>query len=127
MDLLDGDGVEEGADHAPDAREEPVGVDEVHAAQALRVVVLAHARRLLDVAEDLARVAEADAVEVHDGARRLEQVARLARARGQPRVRHLLVLDGQVGQHVLILNAFVLHGAEIDLAKLLDIDRSSVL
>lgn len=126
VDLGDGDGVEELLDDGEGAAEAPGGVDDVQLAQALRVVVLRDAGGGLQVAVDGAEHADADALEVHDGARRLEQVAGLAGARGQARVGHLLVLDHQVLQHALVRRDLV-HGVQVDLAQLLDVQRPAVL
>lgn len=126
VDLGDGDGVEPGLDDVPDGAEAPGRVDEVELAETLGVVVLREGRRLLDVAEDLGGLGETDALEVHNGAARLEEDAGLARAGGQARVGQTLVLDGQVGKHALGCCDLV-HGSQVDLAKLLDVDGAAIL
>jgi hypothetical protein len=126
VDLCDGDGVEELLDHAEDRREAPGSVDQVQLAHALRVVVLRDGRCLLHVSVNAANVAETDALEIHDGARGFEEVARLARAGGQTGVGNLLVLDNQVLQHA-VLGGDLVHGGEVDLAELLDVKGAAVL
>ena len=115
VDLLDGDRVEEALDHAEDAAEAPGGVDEVQPAEALGVVVLAHCGGLLDVAVDGRDLGDADALQVHYCAAGFEEVAGLARAGGETRVRDLLVLDGEVLEHTLLGGDFV-HGCQVALA-----------
>jgi hypothetical protein len=53
-------------------------------------------------------------------------VAGLARAGGETRVGHLLVLNDEVGQHALI-GGDLAHGVEVDLAELLDVKRPAIL
>jgi hypothetical protein len=126
VDLCDGDGVEELLDHAEDGREAPGSVDQVQLAHALGVVVLRDGRCLLHVSVNAANVAETDTLKIHDGARGFEEVARLARAGGQTGVGDLLVLDDQVLQHA-VLGGDLVHGGEVDLAELLDVEGTTVL
>lgn len=126
VDLGNGDGVEPSLDDVPDGAEAPGRVDEVELAEALGVVVLREGGGLLDVAEDLGGLGEADALQVHDGAARLEEDAGLAGAGGQAGVGETLVLDSKVGKHALGCCDLV-HGIQIDLAKLLDVDRAAIL
>jgi hypothetical protein len=126
MDLLHSDGVEEGLNHAEDGAETPRGVDEVEAAKALGVVVLGHSGGLLDVSVDGGDLGEADALEVHDCAAGFEEVAGLARAGGEAGVGYFFVLDGEVLEHALLGGDFV-HGCEVALAELLDVDGAAIL
>ncbi|ROW07387.1 hypothetical protein VMCG_03873 [Cytospora schulzeri] len=126
VDLLHGDGVDPALDGGPDGREAPGRVDDEELAEALRVVVLGHVGGLLQVAVDRGRLGQAHALEVHDGAARLEQVASLAGAGGQAGVGDALVLDGQVGQHAL-RGGDLVDGADVDVAELLDVDWSALL
>ena len=126
VDLLHRDGVEPGLNHVPHAAEAPGRVDQVQAAEALGVVVLAERADLLDVAKDRGRLHEADALEVHDAAASLEEVAALAAARREARVGEALVFDGEVRQHAL-LGRDLGHGGEVDGAELLDVDGAAIL
>ena len=118
--------VQEFLDHAEGARETPGRVDDVQLAQSLRVVVLADGRSLLQISVGAAHHSDANTLEVHDGARSLEQVSGLARTGGQTRVGHLLVLHDKVGQHALV-GGDLAHGVEVDLAELLNVERPAVL
>lgn len=118
--------VQELLDHAKSAREAPGRVDDVQFAQSLGVVVLADGRGLLQVTVGAAHHADANTLEVHDGARSLEKVTGLARAGGQTGVGHLLVLYDKVRQHALV-GGDLAHGVEVDLAELLDVERSAIL
>jgi len=126
VDLLHGDRVEPALDDGPNGAETPGGVDEVEAAKALGVVVLRHGAGLLDVAEHLGRLHQANALEVHDSAAGLEEKAGLAAAGGQAGVRQALVLDGKVREHALGGGDLV-HGVKIDATELLDIDGATIL
>jgi len=126
MDLVDGDGVQEALDDAEDGAEAPGRVDQVQLAEALGVVVLGHGGGLADVRVDGGHLGDADALEVHDGAARLEELAGLARAGRQAWVGYLLVLDGEVLQHALSGRDLV-HGGQVDVAHLLDIDWAAIL
>jgi hypothetical protein len=126
VDLLDGDGIEPALDHAPDTAETPGGVDDVEPAQTLGVVVLAEVAGGADVAVDLAGLADADALEVHDGAAGLQQGAGFAAAGWQAWVGYALVLDGQVHEHAF-LGRDLVHGCQVDATELLDVDWSAVL
>lgn len=126
VDLLHGDGVDPALDGAPDGGEAPGGVDDEQLAETLRVVVLRHVGGRLEVPVDRGGLAEADALEVHDGAAGLEEVAGLAGACRQAGVGDALVLDGQVGQHAL-RGGDLVHGGNVDLAKLLDVDWAAIL
>lgn len=53
-------------------------------------------------------------------------MAGLARAGGKTRVSDLLVLDNEVLQHAL-LGSDLVHGVEVDLAKLLDVEGATIL
>lgn len=50
----------------------------------------------------------------------------LAGAGRKTRVRHLLVLDDEVGQHALV-GGNLAHGVEVNLAELLDVERPTIL
>lgn len=126
VDLLHGDGVDPTLDGAPDGGEAPGGVDDEQLAETLGVVVLRHVGGRLEVAVNGGGLAEADALEVHDGAACLEQVTGLAGTCGQARVGDALVLDGKVGQHALRSGDLV-HGGDVDLAQLLDVDWAAIL
>lgn len=126
MDLLHGDGVEEALDDAEDGRKPPGRVDEVELAEAFRVVVLRDGRRLLDVAVHRRHPAQPDAFQVHDRAACLEQRAGFPRTCGQARVRHFFVLHDEILQHAFGCRDLV-HGGEVDLAELFDVDWSAVL
>jgi len=126
VDLGDGDGVKELLDDAEDAAEAPWCVDEVQLAETLWVVVLRNTGRLSDIAVDGRDVGQTDALKVHDCAASLEEVARFARAGGQTWVRDLLVLNDEVLEHALFRGDLV-HGVQINLAKLLDVERTSIL
>jgi hypothetical protein len=126
VDLGAGDGVEELLDHAEDTREAPGGVDDVHLTETLGVVVLADGRDSLQVAVDGGGLGNADALEVHDCAGGLEQVARLAGTCRQTRVGHLLVLADEVLNHTLLAGD-LLEGGEVDLAELLNVEGAAIL
>lgn len=126
VNLLDGDGVEPALDGVPYTAEAPGGVDQVHLTQTLGVVVLRHGRCLLDVRVHLGNLGDTDALEVHDGAASLEELAGLARAGGQTRVGEALVLNGEVGQHALGRGDLV-HRGQVDATHLLNIDRTTIL
>jgi hypothetical protein len=126
MDFGAGNGVKELLDHAEDTREAPGGVDDVHLTESLRVVVLTDGRDSLQIAVDGGGLGNTDALEVHDCARSLEQVARLAGACGQTRVGHLLVLADEVLDHTLLAGD-LLEGGEVDLAELLDVEGAAIL
>lgn len=126
VDLVNGDRVEEALDDGEDAAEAPGGVDEVQLAETLGVVVLRDLGGLADVAVNRGDAGDADALQVHDGAASLEELAGLAGAGGQTGVGQLLVLGDQVLQHALGGGDLV-HGIEVDLAQLLDVDRTAIL
>ena len=126
VDLVHGHGVQEALDHVEHAAETPGGVDQVKLAQTLGVVVLGDGRRLLDVSVHGGDAGDTDALEVHDGAASLEQLTSLARASGQAGVGELLVLGHEVLQHALGGGDLV-HSVKVDLAQLLDVDRSAIL
>lgn len=126
MDLLDGDWVKVALDDAEDGAEAPWCVDDVQLAQTLWVVVLRDGGGHLDVAVDGWRLGDADALEVHDCAEGLDQVAGLARAGWETWVAGLFVLDGEVLEHALLAGDLV-HGWEIDVAELLDVDWAAIL
>ena len=115
VDLVHGHGVKEALDDTEDAAEAPGGVDEVQLTQTLRVVVLRDVRGLAHVAVHGGNAGDTDALQIHNRAAGLEQLAGLARAGGQPRVGHLLVLGDKVLQHALTGRDLV-HGIEVDLA-----------
>lgn len=92
VDLVNGDGVEEGLDSAEHAAEAPGSIDQVELAQTLGIVVLGDIRGLLNVAVDGGDAGDADALQVHDCAAGLQQLAGLARAGGQAGVGQLLIL-----------------------------------
>lgn len=126
VDLVNGDRVEEALDDGEDAAEAPGGVDDVQLAETLGVVVLRDLGGLADVAVDGGDAGDADALQVHDGAAGLEELAGLAGAGGQTGVGHLLVLGDEVLQHALGGGDLV-HGIEVDLAQLLDVDGTAIL
>lgn len=126
MDLFDSHGVQEALDGVESAAETPRGVDQVELAQTLGVVVLRDARGLTNIPIHRRDTCDTDALQVHDGAAGLEQLACLPRAGGQSGVSKLLVLSDEVLQHALGGGDFV-HGVKIDLAQFLDVDRSSIL
>ena len=126
VDLGHSDWVQELLDDAENARETPRRIDDVQATETLRVVVLTDARRLLQVPVDTGRLHEPHALQVHDCATSLEQVSGLARAGGQTRIGHLLVLDHEVLQHAVVAGDLA-HGFEVDVAERFDVKRSSVL
>ncbi len=118
--------IEEALDHTEHRREAPRRVDQVQLAQTLGVVVLRDGRGLLDVAVDGTDFADAHALEVHDRAAGFEQGAGFARAAGEAGVGDFFVFHDQVLQHAFGRRDFV-HGGQIDLAELFDVDGSSVL
>lgn len=126
VDLLHGDGVEESLDDVEHAAETPGGIDQVQLAQALGVVVLRDGGSLTHVSVHGGDACDADAFQIHDAAAGLEQLAGLTRASGQPGVRELLILAHEVLQHALG-GCDLVHGVEIDLAQLLNVDRASIL
>lgn len=126
MDLVDGDGVEEALDDAEDAAEAPGGIDQVQLAQTLGVVVLRDFGCLAHVAVHGGDAGDTDALQVHNGAAGLEQLAGLAGACGETRIGQLLVLGDEVLQHALAGGDLV-HGVEVDLAQLLDVDGTAIL
>jgi hypothetical protein len=121
-----GDRVEELLDHAEDTRETPRRVDDVHLTETLGVVVLRDGRNSLQVAVDRCRLGNTDALQIEDGARGLEEVASLARASGQTRIGHLLVLADEVLNHALLAGDLA-NGGKVDVAKLLNVQRATVL
>lgn len=110
----------------PDGAEAPRSVDQIQTTEAFGVVVLAQDAGLLDIVEHLGRLGDADALEIHDGAARLEEDARLAGAGREAGVGDALVLDREVGQHALGRGDLV-HGCEINVAELLDVDGPAIL
>jgi hypothetical protein len=126
VDLLHGDGVQPSLDGAPGAAEAPGRVDQVHASEALRVVVLRHGGGLLDVGVDLRDLGNAHALQVHDCAARLKELAGFARGGGEAGVGEALVFDCQVGEHALGGGDLV-HGRQVDAAHLLYVDRATIL
>lgn len=126
VDLVHGHRVKEALDHAEHAAEAPGGVDQVKLAQTLGVVVLGDGRRLLDVAVNGRDAGDTDALQVHDGAASLEQLTSLAGAGGQTGVGKLLILGHEVLEHALAGGDLV-HGIEVNLAQLLDVDRTAIL
>lgn len=73
--LLDSDLVQEGLDHAPDRGEHHGGVDDVHLAHHLGVVVLGNGRGTLDEAKGVGELANGDTLEVENGAALLDVTA----------------------------------------------------
>lgn len=126
VDLLDGDGVQPALDNAPHGREAPGSVDEEQLAQTLGVVVLGDDRGLADVRVHLGNLGQGDALEVHDGAARLEEVAGLAGAGGQTGVSHALVFDGKVGKHA-VGGRDLVHGVQVNAAEGLDVNGAAIL
>lgn len=126
VDLLDGDGVQPALDNAPHGREAPGSVDEEQLAQTLGVVVLGDDRGLADVRVHLGNLGQGDALEVHDGAARLEEVAGLAGAGGQTGVSHTLVFDGKIGEHA-VGGRDLVHGIQVNAAEGLDVNGAAIL
>jgi hypothetical protein len=126
VDLGAGDGVEELLDDAEDAGEAPGRVDDVHLTQTLRVVVLADLGHGAKVAVDGAGLADADALQVHDCARGLEEVAGFAGAGGEAGVGHLFVFADEVLNHAF-LRGDLSEGGEVDIAELLDVEWAAIL
>lgn len=126
VDLLNRDGVDPALDDGPDSGETPWGVDDEQLAQTLGVVVLGHVGGRLQVAVHGGGLAQTNALEVHDRAASLEQVARFAGASRQTGVGDALVFDGQVGQHTF-RGGDLVQCVDIDIAKLLNVDWSTVL
>lgn len=126
VDLVHGDGVEEALDNAEDAAEAPGGVDEVQLAQTLGVVVLRDLGGLAHVTIHRRDAGHTDTLEVHDGAAGLEQLAGFAGAGRETGVGELFVLGDEVLQHTLTSGDLV-HGVEVDLAELFDVDGAAIL
>jgi hypothetical protein len=126
VNLGDGDRVEPALDDAPNGGEAPRSVDHVQLAQTLGVVVLGDDRGLLDVGVDLGDLADGNTLEIHDSAACLEEVASLAGASRKTGIGDALVLDSQVGKHALSGGDLV-HGVQVDTAKSLDVDGSTIL
>lgn len=126
VDLADGNGVKEALDGAEDAAEAPWRVDQVKLAETLGVVVLRDVGGLLDVAVDGRHTGDAHALQVHDGATGLKQLAGLARASRQAGVGQLLILAHQVLQHA-VGSGDLVHLVQVDLAQLLDVDGATIL
>lgn len=126
MDLVDSDRVQETLDHAEDAAESPRRIDDVELAEAFGVVVLTDGRGLADVAVDTAGFAKTDALEVHDGAARLEEVTGKTGAGGEAWVSHFFVLADKVGEHAVGSCDFI-HCSQVDLAELFNVDGTAVL
>ena len=84
------------------------------------------ARRLLDVALDLPELAEANALEVHDGARRLDDVTLELGADREAVALELFVLDDE-RLHLALRGRHLVQLAEVELAELLDVDGTAVL
>lgn len=126
VDLLHGDGVEPALDNTPDGGEAPGGVDKVHLAETLGVVVLGDDGGLADVGVDLGNTGDGDALEVDDRAAGLEEVTGFAGAGGETGVGDALVLDGEVVEHTLAGGDLV-HGSQVDTAEGLDVDWAAIL
>lgn len=77
MDLSNCDGIEEAFDNAEYTGETPRGVDQVHFAESLRIVVLRDGRGLLDVTVYGANFRQANSFEIEDRAGRFKELIRL--------------------------------------------------
>lgn len=126
VDLANGHGVKEALDGTESRAEAPGSVDEVKLAKTLGVVVLRDVGGLLDVSVDGGNAGDTNALEIHNCAAGLEQLAGLARACGQTGVGQLLVFGNQVLQHTVGSGDFV-HLVQVDLAELLDVDGAAIL
>ena len=93
MDFLHGHRIEEALDEIKRAAESPGSVDQVQLAESFGVVVLEDGGGGLDVAVDGADFADADTLEVHDGAAGFEEAAGFTAAGWEPRVGEVFVLD----------------------------------
>jgi hypothetical protein len=126
VDLLHSDRVEETLDNTEDGGETPWSIDEVKAAKTLWVVVLRYGGGLLNVAVDRGDLGETNALKIHDGTAGLEKRTGLARTSWETWVGELLIFDGKVLEHALRGGDFV-HGVQVDVAELLDVDWTSIL
>lgn len=126
VDLGDGDGIEPALDNTPNGGETPRGVDHVQLAETLGVVVLGDDRGLSDVRVNLGNLGDGNALEIHDGAACLEEVAGLAGAGRKTGIGDALVLDSEVQEHAISAGDLV-HGGQINTTKGLDVDGSSIL
>lgn len=95
-------------------------------AQKTHVVVLPNVRRGRDIVLDLVERADARIVQVQNGARRLNKLALFLAACGETRLEELFVLVYEVVQLPVGVGE---RGnlAHVELAQLLDVDRSAVL
>jgi hypothetical protein len=126
VDLGTCNGVEELLDHAEDAGKTPGRVDDVHLAQTLGVVVLTDLRYGAQVAVHGGGLANTNTLQIHDCAGSLEEVARLAGAGRKTGVGHLFVFADKVLDHAL-LGRDLSECGEVDVAKLLDVERAAIL
>ena len=126
VDLGDGNFVEPTLDDVPDGREGPRCVDDVELAHRLRVAVLADRRRLENVILDAVEVGERHAREVEDRARRLDRVARRARACGEAVAQAALVLPHEPLQ-LTVDGGEGVQSLDVEFSKTLDVYWPPVL
>lgn len=126
MDLRDSHRIQPALHHREDTGEAPRRVDEIQLAQSLGVVVLADGGGLLDVAIYGGDFRDANALQVHDGAACFEELAGFSGAGGEAGVGELFILVDQVLEHAFC-GCDLVHGVEVDPAKLFDVDGSAVL
>lgn len=96
LDLFDSDGVEPALDDGPDGGEDVRRVDNVELAHGLGIVVLTDVGGLLNVGRDLPELRDTDVLEIHDGARSLDELALVSRADGETLSLELFVLDNKL-------------------------------
>lgn len=126
MNLLHRHRIQKSLYHAKHGRKPPRRVDEIEFSETLRVVVLRDGRGLFDVAVDGTHAADTNTFEVHDGAAGFEQAAGFAGTGGEAGVGDFFVFNHQVLEHAFCSRDFV-HGCQVDLAELFDVDWAAVL
>lgn len=125
LDLVDGDGVEPALDDGPDSGEDVGRVDDVELAHRLRVVVLTDVGGLLNVSGDLPELRDTDVLKVHDGAGSLDELLLVSGADGKTFSLELFVLDDEL-LDLTFWSGDLVKSLEIELAELLNVDRTTV-
>ena len=126
IDLGDRHLVQPGLDNRPHGRKRPGCINDVKLAHALWVAILPDTGRLKDVILDADKRGNADALEVHDGARGLDGVPNRLGARGQTLGEEFFVLKDEPAE-LAVLGRDQVECGDVDFAETLDVDGSTVL
>ena len=126
VDLVDRDLIEPPLDHGPNGRERPRRIDDEESAHDLRIAILPDPRGCHHVVLDAVKVGKGDALQVQDRAECLDWVSDCARGgRHAIRYRTLVLADQSVKQSLLRRDG--IERFEVQLAKLLNVDRATIL